>query len=276
MRKNDSLELKIVRVMLPLLIYYGVSLIVQVIFGIYAQIRIFLNMENSVDYSKAYHFIENTERYISEHSLAVTFVAAVITIGILWIIFRKDNRKPVNQAHHLLPVILMGVFASSGLSKLVTLLRIDNIIGSYESVNQNFMDNPMIFQILTLCVVAPFVEELVFRGIMYQRMKDYMDKVTAVLLSSLIFGVYHGNLVQGLYAGILGVLFCFVYEKCGSFAAPVLFHMAANTTALIMMYFPVSTFISEHIILKIFVMLLELIGLCIITYFLYQKTGGEE
>ena len=62
MRKNDSLELKIVRVMLPLLIYYGVSLIVQVIFGIYAQIRIFLNMENSVDYSKAYHFIENTER----------------------------------------------------------------------------------------------------------------------------------------------------------------------------------------------------------------------
>ena len=63
MRKNDSLELKIVRVMLPLLIYYGVSLIVQVIFGIYAQIRIFLNMENSVDYSKAYHFIENTERY---------------------------------------------------------------------------------------------------------------------------------------------------------------------------------------------------------------------
>jgi len=50
----------------------------------------------------------------------------------------------------------------------------------------------------------------------------------AVIISALMFGLYHGNLVQGIYAFIMGCLLALVYEWTGSFAAPVLFHMIAN------------------------------------------------
>ena len=50
----------------------------------------------------------------------------------------------------------------------------------------------------------------------------------AVMISALLFGLYHGNLVQGIYAFIMGCLLALVYEWTGSFVAPVLFHMIAN------------------------------------------------
>ena len=49
-----------------------------------------------------------------------------------------------------------------------------------------------------------------------------------VALSALLFAVLHGNLVQGVYAFVLGVYFAWLMERYGSIKVPILGHMSAN------------------------------------------------
>ena len=85
-------------------------------------------------------------------------------------------------------------------------------------------------------IVSPFAEESVFRGVMYNRMKRSFGYLPAVILSALLFGCYHGNIVQAVYGTLLGILIAYVYEKQKSFAAPVLFHAVANVSIYAMTY----------------------------------------
>ncbi len=281
MRREDSLETKIVRVSLPILIYYGITLLVQMAAGIVAMVQAFMAIEEDgrTDYIRAYHFLDNTEIYLQKYNLVVLFVAAAISGIFLWRIFRKDEQarqhttKIVNVFYgkDLLLICGAGIFASAGLAKAVGLLPIDNIIGSYEQVNLGFMSNPMVFQILSLCFAAPMIEELIYRGIIFQRLKEYTDDSAAMIGSACIFGLVHGNLVQGLYAAILGVLLCYVYEKYDTILAPVCLHMATNITALIMSYLPLSTWISQNIVLRILFMLIELALLALCMRTIYRR-----
>lgn len=284
MRKNDSLELKIIRVALPLLIYYGIQLLVQAGFGIYAMIKKFGDIEasDSAGYVLAYHLLDNTEEYIGRHSLAVLLAAIVPTIFILHRMIKQEFGSTVFTGwenigkKELLILGFLGIFTATGLGRLVQVLPIDNIIGNYKAVSEEFSNNFIVFQILTLCIAAPIVEEMIFRGVMYQRLLEYMDKVTAVVVSAAVFGIYHRNLVQGVYALILGVLLCFVYDSCKSLLAPVLLHTMCNTAALVMMYFPVSQYITDRLVLNIVVILLELAGMLFFTWMLYSLKEKEK
>ncbi len=85
-------------------------------------------------------------------------------------------------------------------------------------------------------VLSPIAEEAVFRGLIYNRMKRCFHLGIAWVVSSLLFGCYHGNVVQAVYGSLLGLLMAYVYEKFQSFAAPVLFHGVANVSIFAMTY----------------------------------------
>ena len=55
----------------------------------------------------------------------------------------------------------------------------------------------------------------------------------AALISAVLFGLYHGNLLQGVYAFLLGLVLAWLYERFQTLAAPWLFHAAANMTSII-------------------------------------------
>ena len=90
--------------------------------------------------------------------------------------------------------------------------------------------------ILLYGILSPFAEEAVFRGLIYNRMKRCFNLPVALTVSSLLFGCYHGNLVQAVYGTILGLLMAYVYERYESFAAPVLFHAVSNMSIYILAY----------------------------------------
>lgn len=288
MRKNDSLELKIIRVALPLLIYYGVLFLFQTIFGIYAMWKKFTGIEGSDTdgYILAYHLFDGTDEYIRSHSLIVGFAAFTVTFFVLLVMMKREFGDTIFTGYkqiggrEVLLVGFIGMFTASGLGRLVNLLPMDNILGSYAQVSEEFMSNSIVFQILTLCIAAPLAEEVIFRGIMYRRLLEYADKMTAVMISALIFGIYHGNLIQGVYALALGILLCFVYDSCDTLLAPVFLHIVCNVTALLMMYFPVSKYINNRIVLWVIIMALELCGMVFFSWKMYylknEKREGEE
>lgn len=94
--------------------------------------------------------------------------------------------------------------------------------------------------ILIYGVLSPLAEETVFRGITLQRLyllcHEKKSGKTAFLLaaglSSLLFGIYHGSLVQGLYAAAMGFLFCLFLALGGNLFCVIVLHGGANVMTL--------------------------------------------
>lgn len=85
----------------------------------------------------------------------------------------------------------------------------------------------------SIAIVAPVVEEIIFRGIMIERLGTKYSYKHAVIISSVIFGILH---VSPVGAFIFGVVLSLVYLKTGSLMIPVLIHIANNAIATLMMF----------------------------------------
>ena len=76
-------------------------------------------------------------------------------------------------------------------------------------------------------VLAPIFEELLFRKLLIDRAIRYGEG-SAILISSLYFALFHGNLFQFFYAFALGAMFAFIYVKTGKLRYSILLHMIIN------------------------------------------------
>ena len=83
-------------------------------------------------------------------------------------------------------------------------------------------------------LLGPAAEELVFRCCVYRRLKAFFSWKTAALLSSLLFGLWHGNVIQFLYASVLGLMLAWGYEKSGRIQVCIAAHMCVNLLAALL------------------------------------------
>lgn len=92
----------------------------------------------------------------------------------------------------------------------------------------------LLLGILVYGLLSPAIEETVFRGLVYGQLRRVpaLRRSGAMLLSSLLFALYHGNAAQGIYAFCMGVLFCLFLEETGSLPAAALLHGAVNVIVL--------------------------------------------
>jgi membrane protease YdiL (CAAX protease family) len=78
-----------------------------------------------------------------------------------------------------------------------------------------------------MVLFAPVLEEVIFRKLLVDRMVKYGEGV-AIVVSAFMFGMYHGNLNQFVYAFSLGLFFAFIYVKTGKLIYTILLHMVIN------------------------------------------------
>ncbi len=134
-------------------------------------------------------------------------------------------------------MLLMGAAFSQFANMLVALLQTTLNYQEYqESMDQMISGKSLWFLILCMGVIAPVAEEIVFRWLIYLRLRDYMSMGLAAVISGVFFGVYHGNLVQAVYAGILGIVFARFLEMTGDLKTSILLHMGANIWSLLYSY----------------------------------------
>lgn len=86
---------------------------------------------------------------------------------------------------------------------------------------------PVWFTCICTCICAPLGEELLFRKLLVDRVRGYGD-ATAILLSGLLFGLFHGNLFQFFYAFLVGMVLAYVYTRTGRYWLCVAMHAAIN------------------------------------------------
>lgn len=98
----------------------------------------------------------------------------------------------------------------------------------------SLFSSPLWQQLLLMGFASPLSEELLFRGVIFERLRLALPFFWAAILSAAFFGLVHGNWPQGIYAAIMGLLLAWLYEKKNRLWEPVLFHGTANLMALLM------------------------------------------
>ena len=87
--------------------------------------------------------------------------------------------------------------------------------------------------LIYVCLLGPVLEETLFRGLILQSLRPWGDKL-AIIVSGVLFGLMHMNLLQGIPAALLGMFFAFVAVKTGSIVPTVLLHILYNSTTMIL------------------------------------------
>ncbi|RKJ48435.1 CPBP family intramembrane metalloprotease [bacterium 1XD42-54] len=194
---------------------------------------------------------------------AATVATALITIPLAYQMYRKDrvraagNEKEaknigsrslayaVGRSAEKLSgerVIWFGIFCfmAGGVLNLAWSAALEAVhIQDYFSneVQESLLQSGSVVQVLGLGVVVPIAEELIFRGLVYMRMKWFFPVKVSAFLSSLLFAVYHGNPIQIIFAFPMALALAAVYEHGKLFVFPVLFHMGANLTTVILGFY---------------------------------------
>ncbi|MCD8325807.1 MAG: HAD hydrolase-like protein [Lachnospiraceae bacterium] len=108
------------------------------------------------------------------------------------------------------------------------------VSSSYQEAAANLYAVGIPLGIILYGFFSSTVEEFLFRGIILVQMDKYMKPTMALLLSALLFGIYHGNLVQGIYAFAIGAVLAMAYRDSGNFVLIAAIHGLVNVVVFLM------------------------------------------
>jgi membrane protease YdiL (CAAX protease family) len=228
MPRRESLFYKFWRIAYPLLIDFVISVLVT-----NAALAIILFVTNDP---------VNYVRIFERNSLVILGIQDFLLCLVCVFLLRSDERKRMYEGRRdrlLIPnhatfgqyiaVILFGTGLSAVINMLTSYLPIES--ETYNSLESMFTSASPFIQLIAICIIGPIAEELLFRGIIYRRLRDYIGTAWAAVLSGIIFGVVHGNLVQGIYAGLFGIVLALLYEHYGTIWIVIVVHVANNLLA---------------------------------------------
>lgn len=222
------------------------------------------------------------DRHIAEIYLMSAWGYAILLIAGLLIYkivkgssftnFLGMSRRP-NPGIWMPGAFFLGATFNLFLSNLIPLIPFKEewIAENAESVGA-FSNSALIFMLLAQSLAAPLVEELIFRGIMYTSLRKapiFVQRGSCVIfcavLVSLVFGWFHGNVLQALYCFCFSLILVWLMEKTGSIWYPVVAHVGFNTPWIILIFvfnwynekaYLLNTFVFGAISLGIFILML--------------------
>lgn len=225
-------------------IYFLNSILVGIVYGALLGVGI---IGNNIDIQT---YMENN----STSFLATVSILSIIVFGIIlyfkqkssknysdkpFVSFGKVKKEELSESFILflgmygitmLWVVLINLLSENNLFFQKILESHNNIMGEITS-SESFI---LVF--FATAIIAPVIEELFFRGLIYGRLRQAMKPIVAIFISSLLFGIFHGNIVQGVYAFFIGFVLALVYEKTGALWLSIVGHALINTIGVVIPY----------------------------------------
>ncbi len=165
-------------------------------------------------------------------------LANALQIPVFGLMYRRDRgekllwKKKWNTRLFLL-VVLTSFFFSRGVNGFLGLTPLPRLFPGYEAAAGEIYSCSLVSQVMASVITAPILEELLMRGILYRRLRRFLpDKRYAFIAGAFLFALFHGNVVQGIYAFFTGLFFIWVYEVSDSLVPAVAAHMTANASSI--------------------------------------------
>lgn len=131
-------------------------------------------------------------------------------------------------------IVVVSIAAAVGLNNVILFLNLAKYSQGFQEATEILFAPSLVEQLLSSGLLIPLIEEVIFRGGIFHLLRKKLSFVWAMLLSAVQFGLYHGNLVQFIYATLMGMLLAYVYERYASLKAPIMAHVVANVVVCIL------------------------------------------
>lgn len=181
-------------------------------------------------------YVDNN--YYMMDSLFCLLIMIPFSIWFYRIVRRRENaaEKKTEISHMPLKIVII-VLGMGGISTLWFMIAenmlqsVTLIADSMQSFDETWSTigaEPYLYVLLSVVVLGPIVEELMFRGIMFH----YLAKIKAgwfpVVISGIAFGLWHGEPVQVVYTALMGVMMGAVYLVVRDLRVPIAIHVLNN------------------------------------------------
>lgn len=128
----------------------------------------------------------------------------------------------------------IGVLMNLVLTIVITFLP-QRITVLYDTTTSLAVSNGLFVDLMITGLLVPVAEEMIFRyGIL--RSMDKVNNKFAIVYQALIFGILHGNVIQGTYAFLLGLVFGLIYKRTNNLTNTILLHIGINMSSVIVVY----------------------------------------
>lgn len=94
-------------------------------------------------------------------------------------------------------------------------------------LNSVILPNSWIWNLVFAGILSPIIEELMFRGVMLNKLRCYGDKI-AIITTAVLFGLFHGNFHQFFYTAAIGAVFAYITLKTGTIKYSIILHITIN------------------------------------------------
>jgi hypothetical protein len=241
-RKISRISLGIWDILYPLLMYYAVTIIVmfaaQMIFGSgterYALCQI---ITSAITLPVMYRSFYRSDKAVWPFGALNAYFPGgqVEQQSAQRVQVEKKNAQAQKRmrAINAAWIVCIAALIGTGLNNLILMSPLAEASVGFAQASSSFYGSTLVLELISSALLTPVLEELVYRGIIFARLKRMLGFVPAMLLSALIFAIMHFNLVQFVYALLFGMVLVVFMEKTGHLYGAVLGHITANALAVI-------------------------------------------
>ena len=171
--------------------------------------------------------------------LTCLLIAGIVCIFPMWIIYKSvpklvpepinDKKQIINYALWCLGIVALGII----MNIILTQSGIVEYSSGFAKAEDTLSNGIFIIKLLCNCLVIPVLEELLLRGIITGQLYLWHGSISVVLISSFCFGILHNNIVQFIYAFVIGIGLGIMYIKCKRLSLCILSHCLINLIVII-------------------------------------------
>ena len=154
-------------------------------------------------------------------------------------VFALRRPKPIDLLLSILLAAIVGTGASFLLNFLVDRFPSKPPVGLKNLSEMIAGGNGLVLVsfILAVCVIAPIIEEVIFRGILWRLIEKLISTNVAWIATSFMFAAAHGDILHIIAVFPLGILFGYLRKKTNNIWAPIVAHAANNLLASLTLIF---------------------------------------
>lgn len=226
-------------------LYTGLAMVV---FVVYAIIVGKIDVNAIATYGDAQAFMENPvmEGYVTDAMAWGLFLSAISMLMFIHLTRLFRLRMSIFSSIAIRPLVFSTFLVFTSMFALNIFVQWfpleDMLTDQFEGLTHTLLGA------FTISVLAPVLEEVMFRGaIQGYMMRRFRRPWLAIVVAGLVFGIFHMNPVQVVYASLLGIIFGWIYYRTRSLLSVIVGHVLNNTIATITMLFFADTSEAELI-----------------------------
>lgn len=201
--------------------------------------------------------------YITSQTLRFDFITDFLEIALLLFFIYELRGSKISigsiSLKQILTIVILNIFFSYGMLYLTDFVVLSKsiIVGS----------------VLNTIFIAPIVEELLFRGVIFNNLNKYYSVNVAIIFTSLLFGLSHelGGIISSF---VFGICMNILYIKTSNIMILIIAHFTNNLISQIIYYMDFSNLIFTNTIIITIISILAIVSACILFDSIFEEMKG--